>query len=313
MFKHTIEMILDLFLAIYALTFFTLITSLFVKSCANPLEGEDDDEVEESVERSKKILDHGFVELIDTFPADELEKRIVESARVSYNSESKTPEQDKALLRYLWRHKHMSPFETVQLLFRIRVPLFVRTHLLRHRTAKVNEVSARYTVVKDERYIPELRFEDRQNKQGSVTEAENEEMKAQAELTFRSANLALDDLYSLYESLLSLGVAREVARGILPENMYTTLQFSIDLRNFLNFYFLRSDQTAQWETRQVANAMWTLVRPLIPTLAEVVEQERGGLSLDQEELEAYIKGEDVSGAPSRKREFHKKVQRLIKH
>lgn len=264
---------------------------------------------------SKEILGNCYVKLLDisprVVPKDRTsEVAIIQSARISHGCDVKTPEEDNRLLRYLWKHKHMSPFESVQLTFEMKVPIFVARHVMRHRTAKVNEISGRYVELKNERYQLPLRYKGGDNKQGSVEEG-TPEQKERIECLLLCANSFLDELSCLYEDLLQEGYAPELARCILPLSTLTQYRFSIDLRNFINFWSLRSDPTAQWETQEVARAMWELARPLFPVLADVIEKEKLGIFLDGEEVEALREKIPLKGSSvSRKKEFQKKKERL---
>lgn len=190
----------------------------------------------------------GYIELQDKMGSD---LDIVAAARTSYLGESKGEEKDKKLLKYLWTNKHMGPFEFVQLRLRMKVPLFVQGHIVRHRMFGFNIQSYRYVDAVDEFYYPtNWRLQDNVNRQGSFFTAENE-------INSLDFNCQLNEFcknsMGYYNELLGLGIAREMARMVLPQNIYSTMNIVCDLRNLLHFCELRSDPHAQWETRQYSN------------------------------------------------------------
>ena len=160
------------------------------------------------------VLDHGFVRYIDHHGSD---GRIIEAARISYKSPSKGEDQDKKLLAYLYKNRHTSPFEMVKVTLNIKLPIFVMRQYVRHRMQNLNEVSARYTELPNEFYIPKKwRAQDAKNRQGSVASEEIEHAAASAHLKAHC-----DRSYTLYETMLRAGIAREMARMVLPVNIYT--------------------------------------------------------------------------------------------
>ena len=212
-----------------------------------------------------KVLDKGFVRLVDSMGTD---SRIVQSARVSYADGTKSVRQDKGLIDFLTRHKHTSPLEQVEFTFHIKLPLFVMAQLVRHRTSSLNQMSARYSIMRDEFYIPsQVRSQDENNKQGSLfggVEGENELIKLFEENAERA--------YRDYENLLDSGVAREMARMVLPQNLYTEVYWKQDLHNLLHLLRLRMDSHAQWEIQQYAEAMYQLVKEITPWAIESWEE-----------------------------------------
>jgi len=203
-------------------------------------------------EPSKKIefLDHGFVELIDMMGDD---YRILQSARVSTGGNaSKTDKADRGLIRYLYKNKHMTPFEQVVLTFHAKVPNFVMKQYLRHRTFSTNEYSQRYSPVIEDFYTPEdWRIQGLTNHQGSGDTFE----------PFENFNITLEyeeamdlALYN-YEVMISRGVAKEMARMVIPSSIYTEFYFTVDLRNLLHFLELRLHEHAQHEIRVFAQAI----------------------------------------------------------
>ena len=210
----------------------------------------------------RQVLDRGYVELIDFMGYDDT---IVSAARVSYLGQGKGEESDKKLVRFMMKHGHTSPFEHVVFQWRIKCPLFVRSQWHRHRTWSYNEVSRRYTSKDVEFYIPDKwRIQDEKNKQGS-------------EISFRSdwATAYLydhsHDCLDYYNKLLDQGVAREMARMVLPQNMYTTFYGTVDLHNLMHFIDLRADSHAQWEIQQYALAMKEMIQPIVPWTFEAWE------------------------------------------
>lgn len=210
------------------------------------------------------VLDHGFVRYIDHMGSD---TRIVEAARLSYQSPSKGEEQDKKLLAYLWKNKHTSPFEMVKLTLNIKMPIFVMRQYVRHRMQNLNEVSARYTELPNEFYIPEKwRKQDVKNKQGSV---DTEDLSH--ERLSRHLRSACKENYDLYQAMLQHGVAREMARMILPLNIYTEIYCCWDLKNLFHFIGLRDDAHAQAEIQVYGKAIKAICKELFPWTTEAYE------------------------------------------
>lgn len=212
-----------------------------------------------------KVLDHGFVRLIDKMGNDQ---RIVEAARVSYGSPSKGEEADKKLLGYLLKNKHTSPFEMCKITFNIRMPIFVMRQFIRHRMQNVNEISARYAVLPDVFYVPEFfRVQDKKNKQASF-----EHVSDMCNVCSKdSLSRAYKECYKLYETMLESGIAKEMARLILPVGIYTEIYTTWDLNNLLKFFCLRDDAHAQWEHQQFAKAMKTITTSVFPWTMELYE------------------------------------------
>lgn len=218
-------------------------------------------------EKEIKVLDHGYVRYIDHMGSD---ARILEAARVSYKSKGKGDEADKKLLGYLWKNKHTSPFEMCKLTLNIKMPIFIMRQYVRHRMQSLNEMSARYTQLPEEFYIPtEWRKQDIKNKQGSV----------QAEWTHEEQNIMTkevaefcDKSYELYMSLINRGVAREMARMVLPVNIYTEFYTSWDLKNLLHFVTLRDDSHAQFEIQEYGKAIKQICIDLFPWTMDAYEK-----------------------------------------
>ena len=203
------------------------------------------------------LLDHGFVKLIDFMGSD---LRTVNAARVSFGGVSKGEEKDKALIKYLMEHQHLSPFEHCTFQFHIKCPIFVARQWMRHRIASYNEVSARYTEVKDEFYIPtQFRGQDTNNKQGSVASKDLDN-----EALLKIYTESIEASYQAYQKLIKAGVAREMARGLLPVSQYTQFYWTVNARSLLNFISLRADGHAQYEIRVYAEAIEKIFKEKLP-------------------------------------------------
>lgn len=207
----------------------------------------------------------GFVKLIDVMPKQytsdilKCDESIVRSARVSFNQVSKGDVLDSKLINFLVKNQHSTPLESVVFKFHIKCPIFVQRHIVKHRTASMNEISARYTVIKDEFYIPsEFRKQASNNRQSSEGVVENSQ-----ELISKYTE-ACELAYSTYTDLLSSGVAKEMARMILPQSMMTEFYFTINLRNLLHLVKLRNSPDAQYETQQIAEKMERVIAELCP-------------------------------------------------
>lgn len=229
------------------------------------------------------VLDHGFVRLVD-FMGDD--RRIVEAARVSYGDGTRSVREDAQLIDYLLRNDHTSPFEQVVFTFHVKMPIFVARQWLRHRTARVNEVSGRYSVMPSEMYVPEpdrVRRQAKSNKQGSSDEVLSEVENARVrELLAAGQGRA----YEEYEELLEADVARELARINLPLSLYTEAYWQIDLHNLFHFLRLRLDAHAQWEIRVYGEALAGLVKEIVPLAWAAMEEHRlRGKRLSGTELE----------------------------
>jgi thymidylate synthase (FAD) len=210
---------------------------------------------------SLPVLDHGFVRYVDHHGSDQ---RIVEAARISYHSPSKGPEQDKKLLFYLYRNRHTSPFEMAKVTLNIKMPIFVMRQYVRHRMQNLNEVSARYTELPGEFYIPaKWRAQDTKNKQGSA-----EFCDANHNLFSEILRRQCERSYETYQVLLAQGVAREMARMVLPVNIYTEIYSCWDLKNLLHFISLRDDSHAQAEIQEYGRAIKAVLTELFPWTME---------------------------------------------
>ena len=239
---------------------------------------------EEILDKSFPVLDKGFVRLVDYLGSD---ARIVQSARVSYGEGTKSYRQDKGLINYLLRNDHTSPFEQVVFTFHIKTPIFVARQWVRHRTARMNEISGRYSVMKDECYIPasdKIAEQSDDNKQGRKGEAVDEETAKKVQLLLEENQ---KETFETYNELLDMGIAREIARINLPLSMYTEFYWEIDLHNLFHFLALRLDAHAQYEIRAYASVMFDIVKLVCPLAAEAFENHKlGGRSFSKREIEA---------------------------
>ncbi len=224
---------------------------------------------EELLDREIPVLDKGFVRLVDYLGGDE---RIVQAARVSYGAGTRTIREDSALIDYLLRNEHTSPFEQVVLTFHVKLPIFVARQWIRHRTARLNEISGRYSVMKDEFYLPgegDLALQSRDNKQGR-----SDETLPPAEASAVRAEMERDQkaVYSSYRGLVDRGLAREIARVNLPLSLYTEWYWQIDLHNLFRFLSLRLDPHAQKEIRAYAAVLLEAARAVAPAATESFER-----------------------------------------
>lgn len=211
--------------------------------------------------RSASVLDDGFVYLLDIMGSDE---DIVKAARVSYNKHG-TPQDVERLLRYLIRHRHLTPFEMCELKFHVRVPMDCWRQWIRHRTANVNERSTRYIELNDSEFYEtgptQWRMQASNKKQGSAKESISEELGVQLS---KAESVSYKHAYAVYSEAIKLGVAREQARKVLPLSTYTEAYWKIDLRNLLHFLNLRLAPDAQYEIRQYAQAIAGMVQEYFP-------------------------------------------------
>ena len=263
-------------------------------------------ELEAVLYRPIEVLDHGFIRVIDYMGDD---SSIVQSARVSYGKGTKKISNDKGLIKYLMRHRHSTPFEMCEIKFHIKLPIFIARQWIRHRTANVNEYSARYSILDKEFYIPSaenLAAQSAINNQGRGDALTDDEASNVIQILKKDA----EQTYSNYETLLNessegniideskSGIARELARMNLTLNTYTQWYWKIDLNNLLHFLALRADDHAQYEIRVYADAMLDIVKKWVPLTYEAFEDYRiGGTELSAKEvnlMRKLLKGEKVS-------------------
>jgi len=280
-----------------------------------PFDGEMYDVMGGSARWEVKVHDHGLVALVDVMPrfapaGKTADYAIVQAARVSYGEGTKKVNEDRGLIRYLARHRHTTPFEMVEVKFHHVMPIFVARQWIRHRTANVNEYSARYSVVRDRFYHPtaeNVRKQSASNRQGG--EEPMDPVTAKEFLDY------LDDIergYSKYEQFLEKGVAREIARIALPASVYTEWYWKIDLHNLFHFLSLRMDAHAQQEIRDYADAMFALVQPIVPIAAEAfLDYNLGSMHLSRIEVEALRSGQPLASDNKRETaEWEEKKKRL---
>jgi thymidylate synthase (FAD) len=230
-----------------------------------------------------RVLDHGFVRLVDYLGGD---ARIVQAARVSYGDGTKSVREDGALIDYLLRNRHTSPFEQVILTFHVKMPIFVARQWVRHRTARLNEISGRYSVMRDEFYVPqpsEVRFQDTRNKQGGDARDVPDELRGKVIELLRAGQ---ERTYLEYEGMLEDDIARELARVNLPLSLYTEMYWQIDLNNLFHFLKLRLDWHAQHEIRVYGDAMAQIARAVAPLAYDAFEEhELYGRAFSRTEIE----------------------------
>ncbi len=212
-----------------------------------------------------EVLDHGYVKLLDYMGDD---RRIVNMARQSFGqTSSKMGEAEAGLINYLMKHRHGSPLEGVVFTFNVKCPIFVAREWFRHRIASYNEYSGRYSKMHSDFYIPELKqMRSQKGKPGAYTFEELPVHLAQNAQTLLELNQ--NESWDHYEALLESGVAKEVARMVLPVNIYTQFTCVINLRSLLNFISLRSDEAAMWEIRQYSQNIEQLIQPIVPIAFE---------------------------------------------
>jgi thymidylate synthase (FAD) len=243
--------------------------------------------------REVPVLDQGFVQAVDYMGTDE---DIVQAARVSYGPSTRKLHDDRGLLRYLMRHRHTTPFEMCEVKFRCKMPIFVARQWIRHRTANVNEMSLRYSEAPDEFYVPALEsitLQSTTNRQGRDATDLPANLRQQVQNILRARN---DQVYADYQRLAGdLGIARELARTVLPVSLYTQWIWKIDLHNLLHFLGLRLDPHAQLEIRVFAEAMAAFVQAWVPLAWEAfTDYRREAVPLSR--LEARAIGLMLAGA-----------------
>jgi thymidylate synthase (FAD) len=240
--------------------------------------------LEEILYKPIPVLDHGFIRVVDYMGSD---SAIVQAARVSYGKGTKKVNEDAGLINYLIRHRHTTPLEMCEIKFHIKLPIFIARQWIRHRTANVNEYSARYSILDREFYIPapeQLAAQSKKNKQGRDQTLTGSESKRVLEILKSDS----EQVYDHYVEMLNEdevgnvldegrnGLARELARMNLTLNYYTQWYWKIDLHNLLHFLALRVDAHAQYEIRVYAQAMLDVVKRWVPTTYEAFMNYRVG-------------------------------------
>lgn len=280
--------------------------------------------LEEILYQPVPLLDHGFVRVIDYMGDD---AAIVQAARVSYGRGTRKVQEDQGLIDYLMRHRHTTPFEMCEIKFHVKLPIFVARQWIRHRTANVNEYSARYSILDREFYVPapeHLATQSRSNRQGRGDVLEGAEAA-------RAMHLLRHDAERCYSSYLEMlnededgheiepgrkGLARELARINLTLNMYTQWYWKVDLHNLMHFLSLRADPHAQWEIRVYAEAMLEMLKRWLPLTHDAFMRYRlgatsvsaGGMAV----VRRLLSGEAVSqeGSGMSKREWRELMEAL---
>jgi thymidylate synthase (FAD) len=283
-------------------------------------------ELEKILYEAIPVLDHGFIRVIDYMGDD---SSIVQSARVSYGKGTKKVSTDDGLIRYLMRYRHSTPFEMCEIKYHVKLPIFIARQWIRHRTANVNEYSARYSILDKEFYLPakdQLASQSKSNRQGRGDVLQGK----QAEDVL---NILKDDAtrtYDNYEKLLNerfdgtkidenkIGLARELARMNLTLNTYTQWYWKTDLLNLLNFLFLRADDHAQYEIRVYAQTMLDTVKKWIPiTYQAFMDYRVGAAEISSKGLKVIkymIAGKKIAQEESglSKREWNELMEKLDK-
>lgn len=251
------------------------------------------------------------VRLVDSMPrgVNEGDAAVVQAARVSYGAGTKSVSDDRALIRYLMRHKHTTPFEMVEFKFHIKAPIYIARQWLRHRTASVNELSARYSVVQDDFFLPdELRKQATARGQGGE---ESLDSSTSANLLLKQ-KAACDLAFHTYDELISKGVSRELARAHLPQCTFTEFYWKINLHNLLHFLELRIDDHAQKEIRDLAKQVYELIKPIVPMTCEAFEDFRlGSVTLSRLEVEALKTGRNEISGRGENQEFKEKITKIM--
>jgi len=279
-------------------------------------------ELEKILYEALPVLDHGFVRVVDYMGDD---TSIVQSARVSYGKGTKKVSTDNGLIKYLMRHRHSTPFEMCEIKYHVKLPIFVARQWIRHRTANVNEYSARYSILDKEFYLPtkeNLAVQSRNNRQGRGDLIDGEQandilkiLKEDAEKNYNDYETILNERYDgtiIDEN--KKGLARELARMNLTLNTYTQWYWKTDLLNLLNFLSLRADDHAQYEIRIYADVMIDCLKKWVPITYEAFMDYRvGGMELSSKGrlvISKMIKGEscDFENSKLSKREWNELME-----
>ena len=263
-------------------------------------------ELEKILYEAIPILDHGFIRVIDYMGDD---TSIVQAARVSYGKGTKKVSTDAGLIKYLMRHWHSTPFEMCEIKYHIKLPIFIARQWIRHRTANVNEYSARYSILDKEFYLPDpknLAAQSKNNRQGRGDILEGEQakkvlsiLKNDAERTYDNYEKMLNERYdgSVMDETKD-GLARELARMNLTLGTYTQWYWKTDLLNLMNFLRLRADHHAQYEIRAYADVMLDTLKKWVPTTFEAfLDYRMGGTEVSskgKKVLKKLINGENIN-------------------
>jgi thymidylate synthase (FAD) len=268
---------------------------------------------EELLDKALEVPSHGFVRLVDYMGSD---ASIVQAARVSYGEGTKGVREDRGLIRYLMRHDHTTPFEMVTLKFHIKAPIFVVRQWLRHRTASVNEESARYSIVREDFHVPateDIGFQSKDNKQGRSSDPVPPEI---VDRFLKFLQQDRESAYTHYQQFLQDNVARELARTVLPLSVYTQFYWQMNLHNLFHFLRLRLDAHAQKEIRDFAQQVAVCAKAVAPYAWEAFEEYKlHGASFSRTEIDIMrklVRGEPVppdafEGSKSLMKEFEAKL------
>jgi thymidylate synthase (FAD) len=264
---------------------------------------------EEILDKEFRVLDRGFVRLVDYMGSDQ---RIVQAARVSYGPGTKTFREDSGLINYLLRNEHTSPFEQVVLTFHLKMPIFVARQLVRHRTARMNEISGRYSVMKDEFFVPEgedVAFQSADNKQGRSSDHVPETVRDEVREAVMQGE---QSSYQIYKRLVDLGIAKELCRIVLPLSIYTEMYWQMDLHNLFHFIRLRMHPHAQKEIRDYAEVMFRITGAVCPAACEAFSNHvLGSVRLSGKErgaVRALLDGKELPLSGREKELFLEKFQ-----
>jgi thymidylate synthase (FAD) len=265
-------------------------------------------EADALLDKEIKVLDHGFVRLVDYMGGDE---RIVQAARVSYGEGTKTVRENAGLIDYLIAHDHTSPFEHVVMELHCKMPVFVARQWIRHRTARINEISGRYSVMKEEFYLPpedQICLQSRDNKQGRSPEEVPAAIRRKVLDILKKDQ---GDAYAGYQQMIDDGIARELARINLPLSLYTEWYWQMDLHNMFHFLRLRMDPHAQWEIQEYGRAVARIVRAVAPIAYDAFERHGlRGRRFSADEMNALrkmLQGEPNPLKGKRLQEFEQKL------
>ncbi len=272
--------------------------------------------------REVRVLDHGFVALVDAMPRlvgveasseapPTADGAIVQAARVSYGVGTKKITEDRGLIRYLMRHRHTTPFEMVEFKFHCAMPIFIARQWIRHRTANINEYSGRYSIMPDRFYHPSLdavRKQSKTNRQGG-----EEPIDGSTAAEFLAYLSKAEAVYREYLELTEKGVSREMARAGLPLSLYTEWYWKCDLHNILHFLKLRLDEHAQHEIREYGRAMYALIEPIVPITMEAFRDYMlESVQLTRLEIEAIREGRaEIDTANSREQAEWQQKRRML--
>lgn len=263
---------------------------------------------------SFKYLNKGFIEVLEVSGTD---TDIALAARTSYNEdEYEDPSRNNSLIDYLVRHKHTSPIEFPSITFKIKMPIFVMRQHIRHRTASINEVSLRYITHDGDYWVPsinEVRNQSKSNKQGSEGVASEED----ALQFIKVITDVSDNCWNSYNSMVSLGIAKEQCRAMLPVNFYTTCVWQMDLHNLLHYLKLRTGSHAQREIVEMAEIVENVVKEHFPvTYRSWMNHVKNAVTFSSDEfslLKEYMEigNVDTTLSKSRKAEFDKKIGQIF--